>query len=549
MEKQEKRVSRVERNKKKYKSTKRISPNMDNDSKIMEYTEYNASNDEFINTSKERVRRSERNKRKRRGGIFSGKIKNKEAEIPTEKDRNMKIAAFILIFIGLVIIAGGFTLYFKSHFYYGTSINCLNVSGKSIDDVENEFRENIVDYELKMNGRDGSEETIKGSDIDLNYDESRKSEIEEIKSEQNKSSWIKAIFSKKENGISESSAYTSSIVTYNSKKLDNLIDKLEIVKDENTLQPENACLKYDGSSFVIEKEVQGNKINKDRLSEEIVKVVSSGQSELDLDKAECYEKPQYTSSSEQVISAQNKLNQYKNFKLAYNLGSDDEGISGDKLLSLFEFDDDFNCALSDERVSAYVGDLCKKYNTYGTSHKFTTTDGNSIIVKGGDYGYEINKDEEVKQIKEDIEGKKPVSRDPIYSKTALGEITNDIGNTYVEINMSKQHLWFYKDGALVTQGDVVTGNVANGTATPEGTYSLKYKAKDSVLVGENYRSPVSFWMPFNNNIGIHDASWRNVFGGRIYLSGGSHGCVNAPYSLAQAIYSNIESGTPVVCYN
>ena len=90
--------------------------------------------------------------------------------------------------------------------------------------------------------------------------------------------------------------------------------------------------------------------------------------------------------------------------------------------------------------------------------------------------------------------------------------------------------------------------MANGTITPEGTYKLKYKDKDSVLVGENYRSPVSFWMPFNGNIGMHDASWRYSFGGQIYMTNGSHGCVNLPYSLANDIFYNIDEGTPIICY-
>ncbi|MDO5516697.1 MAG: peptidoglycan binding domain-containing protein [Clostridium sp.] len=546
MEKQEKRVSRVERNSKKQKSSRQKSNKTDY-RKTFESVDYH-TDDEVINTSKTRVRRSERNKRKKRGEAFSIS-KNKESGISSDKNRHMKIAAFILIFIGILTIVGGLTLYFKSHFYFGTAINCIDVSGKDVEDVENEFKSNLNEYNLVLNGRDSSHGEIKGSDIELNYDENKKDEIQDIKQEQNKSSWIKAIFSKKENGISESSTYTSSIVSYNSEKLNNLIDNLEVVKGENISEPKNAYLKYDGSSFVIENEVQGNKINKDKLLKEILRAISSGERELDLDKYECYEKPEYTSSSEEVIEAQKKLNQYKDFKLTYEVGGYDEEISGDKLLNFFEFGDNYDCTLNDEKISSYVNGLCEKYNTYGTPHKFTTTDGISIIVKGGDYGYEINKDEEVNKIKEDIEGGKPVSRKPMYSKTALGDIINDIGNTYIEINMSKQHLWFYKDGALVTQGDVVTGNVANGTATPEGTYSLKYKVKDSVLVGEGYRTPVSFWMPFNNNIGIHDANWRSVFGGRIYLSGGSHGCVNAPYSLAQAIYSNIESGTPVICYN
>lgn len=548
MERQEKRISRVERNSRKYKKLKSSNKKFNDTSIDNSNVNYVSKDDDIINTSKIRIRRSERNKRKNRTGIFGNVIKNKEAEF-NKKDKNMKIAAILLIIIGIVIIGVSLTFYFKSHFYLGTSINCLNVSGKSVDDVENEFKSNIVDYNLKLTGRNNSQCEIRGKDIELNYDDSKKSEIEQIKNEQNKSSWIKAIFTEKENGISISSEYTSSIVTYDKEKLQKVVDNLSLINNDDISEPKNASLKYDGKSFVIEKEVEGNNLDKEKIYTEISKAISSGRSELDLDKADCYESPKYTSSSKEVVQAQNKMNEYKDFKLIYDLGNADEEIYGDKLFEFFEFDDNYDCSINDDKISAYVDQLCKKYNTYGTSHNFTTTDGRNVVINGGDYGYQINKVEEINQIKQDIQGKKPVSRKPVYSKTALGDVTNDIGSTYVEINMAKQHLWFYKDGALVTEGDVVTGNVGNGTATPEGTYSLKYKAKDSVLVGEGYRSRVSFWMPFNNNIGIHDASWRSAFGGKIYLSSGSHGCVNAPYKLAQSIYSNIEAGTPVICYN
>ena len=127
---------------------------------------------------------------------------------------------------------------------------------------------------------------------------------------------------------------------------------------------------------------------------------------------------------------------------------------------------------------------------------------------------------------------------------------NVSGDTFVEVDMSKQYLWFYKDGYIVAEGNVVSGNLSeNGCATPAGVYSLNNKQRDTNLVGPNYVSPVSFWMPFiKNSIGLHDASWRNEFGGEIYKTSGSHGCVNLPYSLAQSIYSNISVGTPVVCY-
>lgn len=543
MEEKQRRISRLKKNRKKYRRLKKLTVKTNYINSINN-TICISKDDEIVNTSKTRVRRSERNKRKKRIGIFGRTIKNRETTL-IEKDRHMKTVAILLIIVGIIIMGIGLTCYFKNHFYFGTSINCLNVSGKSVIEVEKEFKENISNYNLKIIGRDDIQDEIRGTDIGLNYDESKKSEIEQIKDDQNKLSWIKAIFAKKENGINHE--YTSSIITYDKDKLQNIIDNFNLLKDENISEPEDALLKYDGKSFEIEKEIEGNKLNKEKLYYEILKSISSGKSKLYLDKEDCYEKPKYISSSKELIEAKNKMNEYKDFKLTYELGKDEEVIYGDKLLSFFEFTDNFS--INEDKVSAYVDELCNKYNTYGRPHNFITTDGRNITINGGDYGYKINRTEELSQIKQDIEGKKPVNRKFVYSQTAFGDITNDIGNTYIEIDMGKQHLWFYKDGNLVTHGDVVTGNVYNGTATPEGVYSLKYKVKDTFLIGENYKSYVNFWMPFNNNIGLHDASWRNVFGGNIYLSNGSHGCVNLPYSLAESIYNNIEKGIPVVCYN
>ena len=115
--------------------------------------------------------------------------------------------------------------------------------------------------------------------------------------------------------------------------------------------------------------------------------------------------------------------------------------------------------------------------------------------------------------------------------------------------MTAQHLFYYKDGSLVVESDFVSGNEAKGWATPAGVYPLTYKQKDAVLKGEDYKTPVDYWMPFNGGIGLHDATWRSSFGGTLYKNGGSHGCVNLPHSVAQKIFENISAGTPVLCYH
>ena len=80
-------------------------------------------------------------------------------------------------------------------------------------------------------------------------------------------------------------------------------------------------------------------------------------------------------------------------------------------------------------------------------------------------------------------------------------------------------------------------------------FKIVYKDSPAVLKGEDYESDVTYFMPFAYNVGIHDASWRGgKFGGEIYKSSGSHGCINAPLEVADTIYKKIEVGTPVIAY-
>jgi hypothetical protein len=68
------------------------------------------------------------------------------------------------------------------------------------------------------------------------------------------------------------------------------------------------------------------------------------------------------------------------------------------------------------------------------------------------------------------------------------------------------------------------------------------------LVGNGYKSWVNYFMPFNGGIGLHDASWRQNFGGTYYLYNGSHGCINMPYSAVKKIFENVSVGTKVIVY-
>ena len=111
-----------------------------------------------------------------------------------------------------------------------------------------------------------------------------------------------------------------------------------------------------------------------------------------------------------------------------------------------------------KQLLEYVQELSKKYDTVGIARNIKTSIGKIVEVKGGFYGWKINCDAETKALLENIKLGEVLQKEPIYTQKALSRDKDDIGNTYVEINITRQHLWFYKDGKLITQGPVVTGN-------------------------------------------------------------------------------------------
>jgi lipoprotein-anchoring transpeptidase ErfK/SrfK len=125
---------------------------------------------------------------------------------------------------------------------------------------------------------------------------------------------------------------------------------------------------------------------------------------------------------------------------------------------------------------------------------------------------------------------------------------NDIGGTYIEVDMTMQKLYGYKDGEKVIETDIVTGNMRRNWDTPAGVNYVYAKQKKRILRGANYATPVDYWMPVVGNIGLHDANWRSEFGGEIYQTDGSHGCVNIPPEVMPIIYETYEVGTPVIMF-
>ncbi|CAI3715632.1 L,D-transpeptidase family protein [Clostridium neonatale] len=390
-----------------------------------------------------------------------------------------------------------------------------------------------------MEERNSIVEDIKGKEIDLKYN---KNEIlDNIINKQKSSIWIYEIF-KRKNYVHDK------FFNYDIDLIKESFEKLNCLNDEKTIEPKSASLKFNGIKYEIIDEVYGDKVKKDELFNKIEEAIQYGKVKVNIGEVNCYEKPIYTSNSLELIEAKKICDKYVSSKIVYTFDEATETVDRGVISSWITIDENLNARIDKEKIKEYVQELSRKYDTYGKTRIFATSVGKEVEVKGGNYGFRIDKDKEYTELINAIESGQSIVKEPVYIQKAKNRGDNDIGKTYVEVNITRQQLWFYKDGELVTRGSVVTGNVERGWKTPNGTYVLNYKQKDAVLRGDNYASKVKYWMPFNGNIGLHDASWRGAFGGNVYKNDGTHGCVNLPSYLAKKIFDNIEEGTPIICY-
>ncbi|KOR25226.1 peptidoglycan binding domain-containing protein [Clostridium sp. L74] len=458
---------------------------------------------------------------------------NIEKLFKSKNTRNIGILiASILLFYLLI------SVYFSNHFFFNTVINGADVSLKAHGDADNIIRSYIKNYKLQLVERNGEVEEIIGQDIGVQYNE--KNSISKIYHRKNSFKWIVSVF-KNQN------YYVKDLFIYNEDKLENKIKQLSCLNGV-VIEPKNVSFKYSNGSYEVIEEVYGNKINKDKLNEVIKIGISKGEKKLDLNEKLCYENPKYTLGSNKISKTKNLLNKYVSTKITYTFGSKNEILDGNIINEWLNVDENLEVVINEKAVLGYVEALGKKYDTVGVSRNIKTSIDKIVEVEGGFYGWKIDRVYETIALLKNIKAGEVLQKEPIYIQKAVSRDKDDIGNTYVEINITRQHLWFYKDGKLITQGAIVTGNPNRGNATPVGTYMLNYKQRDAVLMGSTYEAKVTYFMPFNGDIGIHDASWRPSFGGDIYKRTGTHGCVNTPLHLAKIIFDNIEDGTPIICY-
>lgn len=460
------------------------------------------------------------------------------------KQTAVKVKPLFIIFVLLTLLILSYiliSLYYNTHFYMKTTINGTDISNMTVEQADEVIQAQFKTYSLKLEGRNSLSSEIRGEDFDLhvNYD----GRLEELLDTQNSLLWPIALFN-------NSKLEATTLLEYDEDLLKDLILSLTFFQKENLEEPVDAYISdyKKGIGYEIIPEVPGTQPDFELLLAAVKGAIMSLEPRLSLEEADSYIKPKVTSESPKLIQAVEELNNIAGAEIIYEFGQDTEILDGIKISEWLSISEDGNVILDESGVKEYVDYLGKTYNTFGRTRSFKTSYGVEIKVIGGDYGWWLNRPLEVTELTELILTGEKTKKKPAYFQTAQQYGDDDIGNTYVEVNLTAQHLFFYKAGKLIMETDFVSGNLSKGYGTPTGTYPIKHKGRNATLNGEDYSTPVEYWLPFNLGIGFHDAPWRKEFGGEIYKTNGSHGCINMPPEQAKTMFENIQWGVAVVVY-
>lgn len=478
-----------------------------------------------------------------------GRKRGKNRGTGMNKDLAVKIAA---VCGGVVVLVGavGGGLYwhesskYKTCFLPGTIVDGMDVTGKTASEVEDAIMEQLKGYTLTINGREDLSESITGEGVGLyaEFDDT----LDKAIASQKPMDWGKYRFGKAVNEVN-----TDALLRYSDDMLNEAVEGLSCMDEENMREPEDAKISdYDSAtgSYSIIKEDEGTELLEDKVKEAVATAIMSLAESVDLEEQGCYLAPSVTSEDEALKTACETMNKYVGAKITYKFGDKAETLNGNEIHNWLTVNGT-SVGVSESKAAEYVKNLASTCNTAYKPKTLKTSYGKTVTITTGNYGWKIDQAKETAALVSLIKNGEQTSREPEYSQKAASHSGNDYGNTYVEINLTAQHLYFYANGKLLVESDFVSGNAAKGWSTPAGAYSITYKQRNATLKGQGYATPVSYWMPFNGGIGLHDANWRKTFGGTIYKNGGSHGCVNLPPAVAKTIYENISAGDPVLCYH
>jgi lipoprotein-anchoring transpeptidase ErfK/SrfK len=454
------------------------------------------------------------------------------------------ITAGAIMMIALIIAALGY--YQATHFNSKISINGVNVGGLTADKGLEKLQASVLKNVIYV----GEQQVLDGNDTKMAFGDQDLPVVKKLLNSQ----WT-FFPSSKEKSFS---IIPTNQDPFRSETLKKQLEEKLVTMNQSLTAPVDAEVHLEQGKIVISKSVSGGQYDVALLLKEYdqQKYIS----EIHLNPS--YIQP-IAEDSEIIQNKQKTFEEFLARTVDYKVQDKVYTLTASELIKNASLTKDLHVKIEDTGdLKNKIAEINNAQSTLNKDFAFKTSAGSVISIKGRGYGWALDVEKETPILQAAFEnGEKTISASNIHGNGWKGEgygfdtITNNgIGDTYAEVSIAQQRMWIYKNGQLVTTTNVVTGNLSTGNATSKGVWYILYKKSPSVLTGrENgkitYQTPVQYWVPFTNDgQGIHDANWRSNFGGNIYQSNGSHGCVNTPPGIMKTVYASLSTHDPVIVY-
>lgn len=429
---------------------------------------------------------------------------------------------------------------YETHFLPGTYVNGHAVSNMSAEEAKKQLAADIDAYQLTIEEREGKKETLTAKDVGLSY--KNEEDTDSLLKDQNAGSWFLELSGKKDLKV---------VMDFqvDDAKLDAAVKGLDALQADNMTAPTDNSIVFENNQFSIKDGNKGTLLKADETEAAIKQAILDQKKSLNLDQAGLYQTIEQPADQNALQQQVDTYNSWLNATQTYQMRGKTYTADQATIASWITQNQDGTYDLDSAKVKKFVDQMAYETDTFGLARDFKTHSGRTIhLAGGGDYGWAMDEDKTTAALIAAIKsGQANGNATAQYQYSAEDRGTNDIGGTYVEVNISQQKMWAYVNGQQIVETDVVTGNESAGMSTPSGSV-WAIDAKKSPDHFKSTNVDVDFWLPFNGGCGIHNASWRSEYGGNIYKTDGSHGCVNTPYDAAQAIYNAMNIGDPVVVY-
>lgn len=469
-----------------------------------------------------------------------------------DKGRRLLIGFIIVL---LLLTAGAYffgVYYFTGHFLPGSQVNGFNCSYMTEKEAEKLLEKKTGVYTLAVQTRGNGQEGISADEIRLKY--TSDGSVKRLLREQNRFVWF-LVFSQHKTYELPSS------VSYDENLFEKKIDSLKCMK--NNIEPEDAYIRECEDGFEVVPEIEGTRVDREKLLADIKEAVTTGRTVANLEEDDCYINPSVY--AENLTKDCQQMNDLTDVVITYDFSDRKESVNRAVIKEWLTRNENGDLVLDKTAIAKYIAGLAEKYDTVGTERTFSTYDNQDITVFGGNYGWVIDQKKETDVLYQDILDKKTEVREPIYEQTAESRNTNDIGYSYIEIDLTRQRMVLYQNGTPIAD----TGFAAS-SSTPTGVYRLGEKQESAIPGNTEANSgkngvSVSLWMPFTDELGIYGDPELIITGADIAADtfGSSEnmdfsssyncwesteGCIAVPEEEAQIIYQNVNSGLPVIIY-